>query len=83
MTKYKALMVPDWMIPAECSVRTQKHGTTHISVAMNTTRAEKPVLYSIDGQGWDHTPFQTAELRHRLDNSVVNKVWSWIGSIAA
>lgn len=78
--KSNAPVVPDWMIPEECSVRTRKYGSVRLYVAMNTTRAEKPVLYNIDSEGWQHTPFQTATFKHWLDHSTVRKVWEWLGT---
>lgn len=80
MSRIKTPTIPDWMIPSECRVRTLKG----VSVLMNTTRSEKPVLYSVTDvtDGWDYTPFETATFRHWLDRNTVRTVSRWLDSIA-
>lgn len=69
--------LPKWL---RGTIRRRKYGSIVLHVAMDTARAEKPVLYSIDGDEWSYTPFQTATFRHCLDRATVHDVWRWLST---
>jgi hypothetical protein len=50
-----------------------------LAVAMNTARSEMPVMYSLDGDPWKDTPYQTAYFRYALNQAVVKTIWDWLG----
>lgn len=61
--------IPEWMYPSECRTLSRKYGSDRLTVAMNTARAEKPVLYRWDHDEpgeWRVSPMQTADFGHRL-----------------
>ncbi len=66
--------LPEWIKPSECEIASRK--ASGFAVACNTDRSEMPILVNY-GEGWESTPFQTADAAHDI-RKAAQLVKDWI-----